>query len=250
MAALDTFIEDTAGPMYRRIADILRQRLRAGVWRAGQQFPTIDDLIAEFGVARVTVRQALGLLESDGLITRGRGRGTFVTEQAQKFEWVELAGSWDTLIGEMQGHWTRLILSQAAATVPQLRSDEGTPTRDYQFLRRLHGAGEKPHALFDIYLDREVFDTAPARFEQELIIPNMKAIAGLELAKIHQTLTIGSADIDAAGLLGLPVGAPVGIMRRTICDDRGTARYIGDIVYRGDMVRLKFDIGGMEDSND
>ena len=59
---------------------------------------------------------------------------------------------------------------------------------------------------------------------------------------MHQRLTISTADLDIATLLEIPVGSPIGIVRRIIYDQRGVAIYIGDAVYRGDLVKLERDI--------
>lgn len=61
------------------IATALRKRIDAGEWRGAGRMPAERDLAAEFGVARNTVRRAVGFLEEDGTVTRHVGRGTFVT---------------------------------------------------------------------------------------------------------------------------------------------------------------------------
>ncbi|MET8825764.1 GntR family transcriptional regulator [Streptomyces sp. NPDC004610] len=53
----------------QEIADALRERIRAGELRAGDRLPTQADLVAEFGVERGTIRQALRVLQDDGLLT-------------------------------------------------------------------------------------------------------------------------------------------------------------------------------------
>ena len=56
------------GTLYTQVANVLRQRIRSGIWASGDQLPTLDVLEREFHVARVTLRQALNLLETEGLI--------------------------------------------------------------------------------------------------------------------------------------------------------------------------------------
>ena len=66
-------------PLHAQVAQILRERIRAGVWGSGTPLPTEKALCAEFKVARGTVRQALQGLEGEGYLRREQGRGTFVT---------------------------------------------------------------------------------------------------------------------------------------------------------------------------
>jgi len=63
------------------LADQLRDRILSGELAEGERLPVEEDLTAEFGVARTTLREALRVLESQGLLTirRGRGGGPIVT---------------------------------------------------------------------------------------------------------------------------------------------------------------------------
>ncbi len=72
-------ISDSHVPKYAQIADIFRQRIARGVWTQGLRLPANEELAAEFGVSRVTIRQAVDLLARDGVIEAQQGRGTFVT---------------------------------------------------------------------------------------------------------------------------------------------------------------------------
>ena len=59
----------------------------------------------------------------------------------------------------------------------------------------------------------------------------------------RQVLTIGSTDLDLAELLRVPVGSPVAEVRRVFVDADGRVIYLGEIRYRGDVLRLEMDLG-------
>jgi DNA-binding LacI/PurR family transcriptional regulator len=67
--------------LYRKLADVLKQHLREANEPAGSRIPTEFELAATYGVSRGTVRQALRLLEQDGLIERIPGAGTFLRRE-------------------------------------------------------------------------------------------------------------------------------------------------------------------------
>ena len=69
------------GPRARRVYAVVRDRIARGDSPPGSRLPSHRELAAEFGVAPLTVRQVLGQLESEGLVSREVGRGTFVREQ-------------------------------------------------------------------------------------------------------------------------------------------------------------------------
>lgn len=87
-------IEGKAGPAYLAIADTLRSRIEAGEWKPGQRIPSERELITEFGVARMTLRNALDVLQSEALIDRRRGRngGTFINGIPPTVELTRIEG--------------------------------------------------------------------------------------------------------------------------------------------------------------
>lgn len=64
------------------LAEELREDLKAVNWKAGQRFYSENQLCQKFELSRQTVRQAIALLEEDGLLVSKRGSGTYVTEKA------------------------------------------------------------------------------------------------------------------------------------------------------------------------
>ena len=66
-------------PKYRIVAEELRRRALGGEYIANQLIPSETELIKEFKVSRVTIRNALGMLSRDMIFTRHRGKGTFVS---------------------------------------------------------------------------------------------------------------------------------------------------------------------------
>lgn len=68
-------------PAYRQVADRLRPPIETGEWPAGYKLPSESQLMAQFGVSRVTVRLAVGALRAEGLILTRQGRGSFVRDR-------------------------------------------------------------------------------------------------------------------------------------------------------------------------
>lgn len=64
--------------VHRQLADLLRDRIRSGELQHGALLPTERALWQEFGVARSTVRQAVAILRSEGLVQVRRPYGTYV----------------------------------------------------------------------------------------------------------------------------------------------------------------------------
>lgn len=74
-------------PLYRELAEDLRQAIKSGRLIPGSPLPTEADLAAQYQVSRNTVRLALGALTGEGLITAGRGRGGRRVQRREPLEY-------------------------------------------------------------------------------------------------------------------------------------------------------------------
>ena len=64
--------------VYKQIADHLRAAIGRGGLREGEQLPSEAQLMEHYGVARMTIRNALRVLQDEGLVTAEHGRGVYV----------------------------------------------------------------------------------------------------------------------------------------------------------------------------
>ena len=71
-------------PLYAQCANLLRQRIVDDIWPVGSKLPTVDYLMAELSVSRITIRQAIKMLSEEGLVQALRGLGTSVLRQPDK----------------------------------------------------------------------------------------------------------------------------------------------------------------------
>jgi GntR family transcriptional regulator len=229
-------------PLYAQLADVLRQRIGRSVWQEGDRLPSVEDLSREFTVARVTVRQAIEVLQRDGLVRAKQGRGTFVTRQKGAEKRLQVQTTLGQLVSMLQGDRPRLLNISEAIATPSLKDTDGKPAATYVYLRRVHFRDDTPYCVISIYLDETVFRQAPERFRNELMIPILASFPGVQIAYAHQTLTIGTADAETAAHLRVPANAPVAEVRRVFRAPDGTVIYLGEVTYRGDLVQLEMDL--------
>jgi len=67
-------------PFYFQLAELLEEEIVSGRWEPGIRIPSEHELGARYGLSRTTIRQALARLEQEGLVSRDKGRGTFVSD--------------------------------------------------------------------------------------------------------------------------------------------------------------------------
>jgi GntR family transcriptional regulator len=229
-------------PRYLQLAELVRQRVTKGHWPPGSMLPSIEHLMQEFDVARVTVRQAIALLAEEGLLSPQRGRGTFVTGKPGARRRLRVETTLDDLVAMYSGDRPDHATLAEAVADPTLSDKDGIKAPKYYYLRRVHSRNGERYCVISIYIDHRVFRRAPARFRRELALPVLTSLPGLKIAGARQTLTISTADVETSRLLGIPVNAPVGEVRRVMCGPDRTVIYLAEVTYRGDYIHLEMDL--------
>jgi GntR family transcriptional regulator len=227
-------------PLYYQLENLLREKILSGVFVAGARLPTESELIEQYGVSRITVRQALTALAEEGLIERQQGRGTFVTERRTRrrpFEGtIHLTGSLDELISMALDtpikvlETTRVEADQHEAELLGLRP--GEPVYRIKRLRLYEG---KPFSLIVNYLPAEI----GVRFTNEelssgSLLKRLESKFGLRLQSARQQITADLADPYVAGLLDVRVGAPLLSIERTVYTEDGRPIEYVHVLYRSD----------------
>jgi GntR family transcriptional regulator len=244
MSKLKMMYAQSAVPLYIQIASALRHRIETGYWQPRQKISTLEELEREFEVARVTVRLAIELLESEGLVHRQQGRGTFVADKVRNKHWLRLETSWESLISPIKGNVPKIIKVDNPPAAPTLAEDDGTLARKYVFLRSLQLKGDTPYAIVSLHLEREIYDSDPDAFLTHTALPMLATRNDVDIERAHQTLVIGTASPETAGLLQVPLGTPTAECHCVVTNREGIAIYVADIVYRSDCIKLYIDLFG------
>ncbi len=224
---------------YIQLASLFRRRIQSGAWGVGKQIPTVDELSAECGVARATIRQALGQLEAEGLIERYRAKGTFVREKATDQIWCEVATDWSGLLMSRNGATIELLSNERGHQPLQVPHPIGKLAPAYRRLRRRHSRGGVPFLLAELYIDERLTRAMTRKvFETKTALRLIADIPGLKIKDARQSLTVGTADMQTADALNLPLNAPIVYVYRSVVDRAGSLVFIGEGLYRGDQVRI------------
>lgn len=224
---------------YIQLATLFRRRIEAGLWGLGQQIPTVDDLAGECGVARATIRQALGILQHEGLIERFRAKGSFVVRRPQDQLWCEVETDWSGLLRSREGAEIEVLSNEAGQMPRAFPHTIGEPAPSYRHLRRRHRRDGEAFLIADVYLDERVCALIPEEaFSTKTALKLVVDVPGLDIVDARQTLTIGSADIETARHLDIALNAPVAFVHRSAVDRDGCLVLVGEGIYRGDVVRL------------
>lgn len=233
---------DSRIPRYVQLADIFRQRIARGTWPAGTMLPSIEALMREFSVARVTVRQAVKLLAAEDLVVPQRGRGTGVNAVPGARRLLRVDTTLADLVEMYRGDKPVLTNIAESDASPDLRAGDGSPAPSYFHMRRVHARDGVKYCVISMYIDDRIFRRARSRFRHEVVLPVLFSLPGITIGRARQTMHIAKADVEIAGLLGIPVGEPMAEVRRVLSAPDGTVLYVADVAYRGDYVHLDIDL--------
>ena len=228
--------------MYVQCASLLRSRIDNGQWPVGRCLPSHTALAAELGVALVTLRQAMSMLEIEGLLKRRQGAGTYVLGKTRSNDWVRLGATWEAMLASLRDVKVQLVNVRLSHLQPQLGADEGRAAEKYRFLSRLHQRDGRPFCQIHLYLDEDIFRLDPLRFDQQLVMPLLTELAADRIARAWQTIRMGKADPVLAERLAIDAGDPVAHVRRVVLDHAGTVIYLAEISYRADVVRIDMNL--------
>jgi GntR family transcriptional regulator len=232
-------LDRSAVSRYIQLASLFRRRIESGDWVIGQQTPTVDDLTVECGVARATVRKALDILEDEGLIERYRAKGTFVRQRPRQQLWCEVATDWSGLLAAREEAVIQVLSDEHGFQPPNVPHPVGALAPSYRRVIRRHARHGAPFLLARLYIDERLSKRVSKKdLQSKTALRLMADIPGLKIKDARQTLTISSADVETSERLKVPFNAPIGIVYRSVVDRSGCLVFIGEGLYRGDMIRI------------
>jgi GntR family transcriptional regulator len=249
-------------PAYKQLADQLRARIESGELGPGAPLPAESELVASTGLNRTTVRNAMKILRSEGLIEVQQGRGTFVRAHRliRRYPLDGLRME-HALIGKVppspQGDlWTAQTGTTAKVDVtreyqqtqapPELAEAFGAADapalpllcRTYMFI-----VDERPHQVTRSYLRWDMVDgtplTDPANERPHRGTMAQLADLGVHITAVEITARTRMPSPDEVRLLDIAEGAPVFVLRRVMyAQDRAVE--VGESIVPGDRIELAF----------
>ncbi|MEV0343008.1 GntR family transcriptional regulator [Nocardia sp. NPDC050713] len=203
-------------PKYRRIAEEIRHQIDTGDLRPGQQLPTETELTERFRVSLPTVRQALGVLRSEGLIESRHGIGSFVkeTDRLQRPGWRHYGRARaDQKL--LTPHLRHDIVFAGIEPVPTHVADLFPPGTTQVVTRRRHLFDKetgRPEEIGASYIPTSF--AAGTYIEEPTVVPKalflcIEELSGKRYAKAVDRLIARLATADELAILELANGAPV-----------------------------------------
>src|SRR4030043_928006 len=239
-------------PYYIQLLDILQEKVKHAEWGPGDQIPGEQDLCENYQVSRTVVRQALQELEYEGVITRQRGKGTFVTSPKISEGLVQkLTGFYQDMVERGLKPGSKVLnqnVSPKREKVALFRNiKRGEKVIDIQRLRYING---EPIQLVTTYIPYEI---CPALESVDLtnrsLYEYLEKECGIFIAKGHRYIESVLANDHEAGLLGIERGAPLLMLDSVSFSEDGQPIEYYHALHRGDRSRFEVELVRLRESN-
>lgn len=208
--------------LYVQVRETLRDQIKSGALKPGQKLPSEDELAAQFGVSRMTVRQGITDLSDEGLLYRRRGVGTFITQFHVERDHNKLTDFFET--AEAEGFkaevklLSREVVPAKLMIANALGLQETEPVIRIKTLRLANGV---PVTIYDEYV--------PYKLCPELLTEELRSRAawqvleqyGYIIKRAVQRIEARAAEAEVASVLNIEEDAPILFKSRIIYAEDG-----------------------------
>lgn len=222
MNSQPNLIRSPGTALHRQIFLVLRDAIVQGIYPAGTALPKEESLAEQFGVSRVTVRRALADLESQGLVQRRHGRGTFVLGDPSSVASLATLG----FVGELQrtAQMTEVtVLTLEKSTPPPWVSLILQTPREQTAIHavRMRSVGDTPLMVTEAWVPESVGRRITVAALKKRALYEILMANGVEFGRVVQQISADAADPAKATVLKCEVGSPLIRLTRLVHDRKG-----------------------------
>lgn len=236
MARLDT---GSPLPKYHQLKEIILAMIEKEDLREGESIPPERKFCEEYGVSRMTTRQAIMELVNEGVLYREQGKGTFVAAQKVQQEAERLTSFTEAMsLRGMRATSTVLeaAITQAGPVVARLLGvEEG---KEVVRIQRVRNADGSPMALETSHLLRGAADELLTLDLSNRSIYEELRSRGVRIEWAQQSYEATVINEFEADHLSVPTGSPALLLERVTYDDTNRPFEYVKSTYRGDRYRI------------
>lgn len=209
--------------VWRQIADRVRDEIGTGAWPPASRLPTEAELAMRFGVNRHTVRRAIAVLATEGLVRADQGRGTFVAERPLPYPIAERTRFTANAAAASRVGRAEILGAAREEAGPRLAErlalPLGAPLHRIEMMNTLD---EMPFSVASIWVPAERFPEFPMHCEATGSITAAFARLGVtDYFRRETRITAVAPDIEDASRLKIDLGRPLIVTESVDVDPEG-----------------------------
>jgi len=235
----------TAGgrlPLWYQVMQVLRLAILTRDPAEGARLPTEAQLADQYRVSLATLRQALAVLEDEGLIERHRRRGTFIRGEVPRRRRLEVAGSLDTVISQQAAEDVRVLDIREVDTPAELAERfRGEP--HLVAVRRLRFEHGEPVSYAENFvIPRWGRHLTAEGLSRGSVTETLRRALGVPIARIEETAEAHLATPEIAQRLAVDLLSPILFCTGLTYDTDGAIVDAAFLYYRGDRFTFAVNI--------
>ncbi|GAC1443215.1 MAG: GntR family transcriptional regulator [Chloroflexota bacterium] len=228
-------------PLYRRIYNDLKAQIESGEYQADDRLPSELELSRSYNVSRITSRQALDLLSTEGLLIRRQGMGSFVASNRVSQPLVRLTDFVEDMSQAGLQAESQVLRWETEPATPHLASLLGLE-KDVSVFRldRLRLANGSPIALDWTWLPPQFGKLLDGEdLTSRTIYRILEGEYGIPIVSGEYAIEACVGDAEQAELLGMGEGDPLLLFGRTSFTTGHKAVYHQKRFYRADRLQYR-----------
>lgn len=235
--------KDTPVPLYFQLKKRIHEMMEAGVLTVGDRLPTENELCEQLLVSRPTVRQALNELVNEGLLTRQKGKGTFVSRPKIDGRFFQKLESFDS---EMQqkgvAPTTKVFVQKKVAAKEEVNNRLNLrPGEPLIKIERLRFANDEPMVWLSTYIPYTPYKAMLRQnFEIYSFYERMEQLFHARVHRVVREIEAVNATQRQGEKLGIEAGKAVCLVKTVGYTQENTPVEYSVACYRGD--RNKFSV--------
>jgi GntR family transcriptional regulator len=226
-------------PIYHQLEEYIKQQIESGILQEEEAIPSEREFSERFEISRMTVRQAINNLVTDGCLYRQKGRGTFVSKKKVEQELQGLTSFTEDMLSRGMKPSSKLISFQVmpadSKTARDLSISEGDPVYEIKRSRLADGA---PMALETAYIPERIVPGLSVENSNQSLYRYIEENLSLSISVAKQEIEASIADEKTAKELSIEKGAPVLLMVRISYLEDGTPFELVKSTFRADRYRF------------
>lgn len=231
-------------PLHHQLYDLLRGKIRSGEWIEGQMIPTEPELINQYGVSRIVIRQVLNRLVNEGMIFRQQGRGSFVAERRLEEGLSRIISFTEDMRQRGLTPKTRILFTGLIPAPEDIAEHLGIQAGDeLARLERLRLANDEPMSIEEAHLVHRYF---PGVLNEDYaLVPLRETLQqkyGVRITRARQVIRAVQATAEQARLLTTQGKSPLLLVERVSFSEQNQPVEFLRIYFRGDRYSLYNDL--------
>lgn len=230
-------------PIYFQLKTLIQEKISSREYPVGMCLPSEREYCEEYGISRMTVRQAISDLVNEGLLRRERGKGTYVTQPKIEQGLQALTSFTEDMKQRNMHAEAQLIHMTICPATSHVSRHLGIEAGESVYeIARLRLADDEPMAIETAYIP---ICNLPNLTEEKVATGSLYALMrerGIEITHATQTLEASLAKATEATKLKIKNKAPVLLIERTTYASGGQSVEFVKSVYRGDRYKFAIDL--------